>query len=390
MTRPGYAHVPSRRAPKAVVEVGAAAPAEFFARWLVSTLQHGLPARRRFGTARATVARALAPQALPSAAFRLLRASPRADLDEIRDRVERAWPDLAGRSRRLPPDPGYLTLLALARSAGLTVFVFGGPSAPLLVVKIPGDEARLQNEANALDLASAAGVAPRNLGLLDGLFVQEGMPGDPLGLAPLDADRAAELEWSPAHAAVAAGFVRLAAATAAPVRPTELSDAVERALGCDLLSRRALAILEAAWADVHDVAVSVLRHRDASPQNCLLAEGELQGFVDWENAVRHGAPGFDLWNFGLAIVEHGVGLRSWSEDAVVEAFRGAWIRSPFGHAVRSAARAAAEAAGVPRARVDALEQVFFARRLGQRLKAPAAWAVGPVGVARMVEIACAS
>jgi hypothetical protein len=197
------------------------------------------------------------------------------------------------------------------------------------------------------------------------------------------------MDWSAAHSAVGRAFTRLAAETTTARSPDELVDPVERALACDLLSGSTLQKLRGAWDRIRELETSVLRHRDASPQNCLFRASELTGVVDWENSSRYGAPGFDLLNFALALVEHGVGLTRWSEDRVVAAFRNVWTISSFGREARAAARQAAATAGVPVSRLDALEHVFFARRLGQRLATPTSWAVGPRGVARMVEIACA-
>jgi hypothetical protein len=232
-------------------------------------------------------------------------------------------------------------------------------------------------------------MAPRSLGRRGELFLQEALSGQPLDIEPLSPGDAAEIRWTAAHASVAAGFVRLARATSTSRAPTEIDAPVERALASGLLSARASRRVREAWQEIRAREVAVLRHRDASPQNCLLADGALDGVVDWENATPTGAPGFDVLNFAVAVVEAGVGLSRWKTERVVEAMRLAWTQAPFGRDARAAAGAAATAAGFPASDLEALELVFFARRLGQRLANPGAWAVDPESAARMTEIACA-
>ena len=383
-----YAHVPSRRRPKATIEVGPRPPAEFFANWLLQTLRHGLPARRRGGPARALAVRSVRAWMVPKVLLQLFPRGKSTDLDALRAEIEREWSELVVRSARLGARSGPLSIVALRRSASLSVFVFDESPVPLLIAKVPGDVGRLESEAEALELAAEAGVAPRSLGRLGRAFLQEGVVGAPLAVAPVSPASAVSLEWSAAHMAIAAAFVRLGVATATAARPEELVDPVSRALESGLFSQRTAKAMLDSWEEIREIPASVLRHADASPQNCLVRGSEFGGIVDWENARRRGAPGFDLWNLMLAVIEHGVGLRRWNEDRVVDAFRAAWLGSEFVARARSAARDACLAGGVPPACLDAYERVFFARRLGQRLARPDAWAVGPRGVARMVEIVC--
>jgi len=97
-----------------------------------------------------------------------------------------------------------------------------------------------------------------------------------------------------------------------------------------------------------------------------------------------------MWHAAVALLEHGVGLRRWSETAVTDAFRTAWNSAPLFIGARRAAREAAEAAGVPNAFVDSLEIAFFARRLGRRITGAAGHGLGRQAAADMLAVACAS
>jgi aminoglycoside phosphotransferase (APT) family kinase protein len=133
----------------------------------------------------------------------------------------------------------------------------------------------------------------------------------------------------------------------------------------------------------------VLRHGDTSAQNCLFEEERLSGLVDWEIARPQGAPGFDILNAAVALLDHGVGLVNWSEDRAVTCFETAWKNSPFFDRARAAARESVEAAGATARDYERLEIAFFARRLASRLADPDYYATGPASAARMLEIACA-
>jgi hypothetical protein len=92
----------------------------------------------------------------------------------------------------------------------------------------------------------------------------------------------------------------------------------------------------------------------------------------------------------LDYVEFGVGLVRWSADQRVRCFEAAWTASRFCTDARGAARTVARAAGVPEARLDALELAFFGRRLGRRLLTASADTADAAVAARMLQIACAS
>jgi hypothetical protein len=148
-------------------------------------------------------------------------------------------------------------------------------------------------------------------------------------------------------------------------------------------------LLAAALRDLQTQRVSVLRHRDTSPQNCLFEGDRSSALSIGRNAESCGAPGFDLWNAAVAWLEHSVGLTPWSHRHVLEVFRAAWGGSEFCACARESARESARAAGVSERRLDALEVTFFGRRLGRRLETPEAWATGPQVSVEMLEVVCA-
>ena len=384
-----YAHV--RYPWSAAVGLGSPGPAEFYAALVINGLRSGRRTRHRAGALWRFTARHPPPAGLLASSARRLSRRERPDIDEMLDRVEQRWPDLAARSERLPDEAPPLDALALQRSAGLTVFVFGEGTAPLLVLKLTtGADDRLAAEAAALAEAGPAGVAPRDLGRVGGAYAQEALAGQPLALEPIRPVDAVVLGWSAPHEQLAAALARLAEATAKRAFPEELREPVERALADRPMSEWAWRKLSAAWAELEALEASVLRHHDISAENCLFDGGELVGIIDWEHAESRGAPGFDVLNTALAYVEFGVGLHGWSQEGVVAALDRAWTESPFWADARAAARATAAAAGVPASLHDALEVVFFGSRVGDRLLAPAdAYATGLETVTKQLEIVCA-
>ena len=381
--RYGYVRYPWR----AIVDLASPRPAAFYADMIGQALRYGLPARRRPGFLWALAGRRGIPERTLASSLRLLprRAAP--EIDELLEQVKTAWPSLAGRSSRLPSAPGPIAGLALARSAALTLFVFGEPPEPLLVVKVPhARDARVETESTALEEAEPANVAPRYLGRVGNSHVQEGMPGRALRVEPVTPRTASGLHWREPLQELADGLTRLASTTAKRQFADEIRPAIEYALASSALREQTKEIVAAAWRDVGRVDVSVLRHHDTSPQNCLFSDGRLSAIVDWEMAVSRGAPAFDVWNAALAYMEFGVGLTRWSEELVVQTFASAWTRSEYWIAARGAARAAAAAAGVPDRALDALEVVFFASRVGDRLRRPGWHPTGPSTAAEMLEV----
>ena len=356
---------------RARVDTRSPLAARQYAALIGQTLRYGMPARRRFGVLWALLGRRGIPERLVASGLARLPKVADQRLDQLLEALAARWEELHGRSARLPPAPPMLTALALDRSAGLTVFVFGEEPAPLLVAKLSaGDAGRIEAEVRALRRAEGAAIAPLDLGKVGDAFVQEGLAGAPLRVEPLTPVRAGSLRWADEHEELASALVRLASSTVSDSRPPTLAGRVERALAYDGLGAGARRSLAAAWRDVRGLEVSVLRHCDASPQNCLYAGRRLAGVVDWELAEVRGAPGFDVYNSALSYVEHGLGLVEWSQELAVEALARSWGVAPFWERARAAAREAARAGGVPDDRLDALELVFFGSRIGDRLLMP--------------------
>ena len=347
---------------------------------------YGLPARRRG----AVVWKGAAGRGIPVNAIansiRLLGRRSAPHVDDLLRSVAESWGELSARTSHLPPSPPMLSALALVRSAGLTVFVFGEEPPPLLVLKVPeaGDE-RVDREVSALEEAGPAQVAPAPLGRIGEARVQEALAGSPMRLEPITVETAASLRWSPRVAALTTALIRISGATAKAQFADEIRASVERSLAEDEVSSRTRRLLAAAWRDVMTLKSAVLRHHDTSPQNCLFSDDRLVGIVDWEMAVSYGAPAFDVWNAALSYMEHGLGLTVWSQQSVGDAFAASWDASEYWYAARAAARSAALEAGVPERHLDALELVFFGSRVGDRLRRPGWHPTRPSTAARMLD-----
>lgn len=362
-------------------------PAAYLAGQLRQALRHGMPAARRGGPVLAWVGRRGLPTSPLAAALRRLPTRAQPELDAVLAQVELAWPELSGRSARLPAAPPPLTALAVQRSAAWTVFVFGRGPHPLLVVKQPGASgAGVAAEAAALRAVEPADVSPRLLGELAGAPVQEGLPGVPLLVEPVTPATARALGRSPALDELADALVRLAGTTVhrADLGP-QLHGPLEKALAGGVLSSSAERRVAAARTDLADLDLSVLQHGDLSAQNWLADGQRFVGLVDWETAVPDGVPGFDVLHAAVSVLEHGVGLVRWSGARVETSFAAAWEGSGRMTGAREGFRRVAGAAGVPEDRHDALELAFFGRRLGRRLASPGSYAVGVGPTAAAVE-----
>ena len=373
---------------QATIDLTSSWPARFYARLVSQALRYGNPARRRFGAVYVLAARTGVPERPVATLLRAARRTIDRDLESLASAVEAAWPDLYRSARSLPEVAPRLSTLALQRSAGRTVFVFGAGPEPFLVCKVPaGDRARFEAEARALELAAPAGAGPLHLGSVAGAFVQEAVPGAPLRVAPLAPHNAVDLHWGPEHEGMTGALVNLAQKTRHAATPQELNPDVTRA--AEKLDGATGRVLRSALADLGTLERSVLRHGDTSPQNCMVDAGRFQAFVDWELARFDGAPGFDIWNAAVACVDHGVGLVRWSEDRALSSFKKAWNGSRFFDRARAAARLSALAAGVPEAAHEKLETAFFGRRLASRLARPNHYATGPETARKMLEFVCA-
>lgn len=383
-----YAHV--RRPWGAAIDVSSPEPGRFLLALAADSLRYGLPAAQRWGPARAAVGR---HSGATRVLARLLAAAPRRerdDLDALRSALLDAWELLRDSAPRLPERPPTLRLLSLERSAARTVLAFGDRPHPLLVAKVPapGDERALA-ESQVLAAVAAAGIAPRPLGEVGGALVQEGLPGRALRVEPLSPRRAQTLAWPAQLAAASAGVGAVATATRRPTRPAADLDDLERAAASTALPAGAAVAVQAASRRLADLQVSVLRHGDLSPQNILMDDDELVGFVDWELAIHEGAPGFDVWHAALSWLEHGVGLQRWAQDVVASAVTSAWRDTHFGKGVRVAATSAVISAGVDASLVDDLEVAFFARRWMRRHDGTRSHPVTAATAARVLEAVCA-
>lgn len=363
-------------------------PSGYYSALIKQALRYGMPAKR-FGYIGARVAERGVPVRLLTRAWRLLPRSPSAETDDLLARVGERWDELASNSGRLPSQSGALSALALTRSSGRTVFVFDADGTPLLVCKIPRQDASgVDAEARSLERARGAAIAPAYLGRIGAARVQEALPGTPLLPPPIRPGNARSLRWPVELQGMAEAMVRLAERTAHPAVPQELFGPVQEALESENLSPRLQRTLAGCVSDLRRHPVAVLRHGDTSAHNCLTHQGKFVGLVDWEWSRIDGAPGFDTINAAIAYLDHGVGLLRWSERRALDAFRAAWGSSFFTEA-RTAARRSAAAAGLPDGLFDCVERVLFLRRLGARMEDPDRFATGAKCALSMLEFVCA-
>jgi hypothetical protein len=346
-----------------------------------------MPAKR-YGYVGARVAERGVPAGLLSKLWRLLPRAPNPEIDRLLAEVVRRWSELAARSKRLPAQCGTLSALALSRSSGRTVFVFGDDGAPLIVCKIPRrDAAAIENEARSLERAGAAGIAPLYLGRVDEAYVQEALPGAPLLPQSIRPEEAHTLTWPHELQEMADALIRLAGQTAHPATPEELSGPVLTALDSGSLSPGLRRSLAACIDDLQKDSVAVLRHGDTSAHNCLTEQDHFVGLVDWEWSRFDGAPGFDTINAAIAYLEHGVGRLKWSDRRALDALKRAW-GAPYFTDCRMAARDSAAAAGLDDGQFERLERILFLRRLGARMMSPKRFATGPESALAMLEFVC--
>ncbi len=389
MRSPGYVAVPYPW--RAAIGTGSPHPARFYTALLGQTLNYRMPASRRFGSLLALAGRRGLPERPLGGVLRRLPGHNRGDLDELEKSLERAWPQIAAKSSSLPAEAPELTLLALERSAALTVFAFGDQSAPLLVAKLPkGDGAGADAEVAALTEALPTGIAPTPLGTVGGARLQEVIPGAPMRVEPLTPARARTLAWPDSLGQVADGLNALAAATVKRETPTAAEVRWEEpALPEGSLSARAKKLLRAARAEVDGLECAVLQHGDSAAQNCLFVDGRLSGLVDWESAKPRGTPAFDVLNAPVAYLDFGVGLARWSQELVAETFEAAWTSSEFGERARAGAAQSLAAADAPEALLEPLQVAFFGIRICRRLARPGDYMTTAATEARRLELICA-
>lgn len=390
MARARYIHV--SKPWQAVLDADSDAARAHYAGLIDQSLRVGLPAARPLGVAWSVMARRGLPERLIAGAVKRFPRARDEELDELRARLTERWGALA----ELMPELGHgapetLALLAIERSAGRVVFVFGTGSEPLLVAKLPRTgHPGAEREVDALKRAAGAEIAPRHLGELSGAPIQQALKGRSPRVAPLRAAQAGSAPWPDALGQITGALTRLATDTRTPGRPEELDVAIEPALESDLLSDEARRRLSLAWSRLQALSSGVLRHGDTSAQNYLFCAGRLQGLVDWEEASPVAMPGFDALNAVVAYQEHGLGLVRWSQEAVVEAFRESWWSSPFWREGRAAGVAAAVAGGVAEDLTSDLVVAFFGHRVFERLEEPATHPTTAQTTARMLDVVCSA
>lgn len=373
----------------ATVDVTSPYPSLFLGRLFQQTLRFGNPGNRRFGWARAALARRDLPRAKAVSWFlRKGRRTSSSGLDAIAADLERAWAGLCEKVE-LPCSANDVSFLVLRRAAAQTVFVFCDSADPLLVLKVPGDEASIDHEANALHAVAAARISPIYLGRVGPARVQTGLRGAPLRVELVDAQWF-EVGFPKTHKELIGGLERLARSTAREERPIELDlERWEMAIDRIPLGPAARRVAEAALREAQ-LTSAVIRHSDTSAQNCLIDDGKLSGLVDWEFARMSGVPGYDAWNAALALFEHGLGLKSVDEATVRTTFRRAWTGSTHFDRWRAAARETAIAGGASEELLDALEVTFFVRHLVNRWENPRTTGERVATAIELLEVACAS
>jgi hypothetical protein len=374
----------------AAIDTAVPQPARFLAGMITQQLRYGHPSRRTGGPVWALLGRRGLPTGLVATTLRRARSAARPDLDDIVEAVAKDWSRLSLASRLLPPAAPDLHALAVRRSAAMTVFLFGPDPRPLIVVKVPRSaKGTVAHETRALEQAASSGVTPRPLGRFGDGWAQEGRPGAPPPLVPIRPRTAAALSWPSAFDRLTDGLCALAETTGRAGTPFEPESPVERALSWPDLDDRTRTMVSAAIRDTQRIDRTVLRHGDLSGQNWLMDGDRLGGIIDWETAVTAGAPGFDAWHAPLSWFEQGVGLAHWSPGYVASSFKRAWEGSEFFVGARAAGRRAADSAGVPATLHDALEVVYYARRLAHRLGDPGSYTLTPATAAAMLQVVCA-
>ncbi len=133
-----------------------------------------------------------------------------------------------------------------------------------------------------------------------------------------------------------------------------------------------------------------LQHRDLSAQNWLVDGSSFVGIVDWETADLGGVPGHDALQAAVALLEHGVALRRWSQDEVVRTFRQAWPDEPIFSLARTWHRECVRAATGSDRLADPLVIAFFARRLGRRISGGGPETLSVSTLAAMLEVVTGS
>ncbi len=380
-----YAFV--RRPRPAWVDVGSPHPARLLLDLHSHALNHGMPARRRGGPLLAWAGRRGLPVVPGAAVLRRLPAGPVPQLDRLLNEVARSWDELAACSTRIPATAPALSALAIQRASGRYVFVLADARHPVLLLKPRPHEVQVDPEDVALSALSPTGIAPRRLPSVAGLSVQEGLPGRPLWVvAP------GRPQWSKGYTA------HYDALGAALVRVSELTACrggldLEHYLGLvvgHVDSSVTADVVDAARRDLRSLDTVSLQHRDLSAQNWLVDGSSFVGIVDWETADPGGVPGHDALQAAVALLEHGVALRRWSQHEVVRVFRQAWPDEPLFASARTWHRECVRASTGSDRLADQLVIAFFARRLGRRISGGGPETLSVATLTAMLEIVTGS
>jgi len=375
---------------KAQIDLASPEPARFYVSLIAQTLEYGSPAARRFGPLWALVGRVGLPES--SLAWVLRRAGarfssdPMASVGEV-DAILEEWPRLRDADPSLPSRPASLTTLQLTRASAVTTFYFTGRGGPLLVAKRPrAENGSVRAEVAALQEGQASGLAPLYLGTIEGAEFQRGLTGRSMEVPPLRVSGSSSLRWTAQHRALAAGFSDLARTTLKTRPSAAMVDGVT-VTACDhpALSEATRRAVADAHSSLRDLPVAVLRHTDTSPQNILFEGDRLVGLVDWADATSLGMPGADMWNAALACIDKGAGRVRADERSLLLIFLSVWFGSEFGREARRAGGEAARAAGVPDELLGPLQLLFFARRVGHRMRRPADFSTSADLAAQMLE-----
>jgi hypothetical protein len=366
---------------------------DYLAGMIDAELNHGMPVLRRLGPVMAAAGRRGLPKRIVAAALRARPRHAKPELDDLLEAVGARWSELAERSDRLPRTAPDLRGVLVERTHVEMAFVFGDGPWPLVVAKkvapgVPDDG--LRRERDALEHVAGAEVAPRHLALLGDVWVQEALAGLPLRLVPVDRGNAGTLTRPSAFGDLDQALQRLARHTSRRA-PLSQYDAQMLALArtCDLPDDVA-ATLATALDRVAATGVTVMQHADLLAQNWIVHEGRFSGLVDWETCLVDGLPGSDLLEGAVSAFEHGIAMRAWSDELLVDLFAQAWESSPYFAQTREALVGVVESSGLARSDAEPLLVAYFAHRLGRHLAHPGEGVVGAAALATMLVHVCRS
>jgi hypothetical protein len=272
-------------------------------------------------------------------------------------------------------------------------FVFGDGPWPLVVAKkiaAGGSDEGLRRERDALEQVAGAGVAPRHLAVLGDVWVQEALAGLPLRLVPVDRANAGTLSRGREFGDLDLALQRLARHTSreAPLSSYD-AEMLELARTYDLPGDVATT-LATAVDRVSATGVTVMQHADLLAQNWIVHDGRFSGLVDWETCLVDGLPGSDLLEGAVSAFEHGIAMRAWSDELLVELFARAWTSSPYFAQTRESLVDVVEASGLARSDAEPLLVAYFAHRLGRHLAQPDEGVVGAAALAQLLVHVCRS